>query len=183
MKKINFNDNHLRREEIEEQVSKVRCILLNPQRQAMLIKYAGMYMLPGGSIEEGEEKIQALRREIKQETGIEKIQLEPKQSFLQIYNFQEKYPSRRTEKPGNRLTITDVYIAHTQEDIHLGKLELTESERKLGLERQWMNLSRIPYLLDQNEEKNIKKEIFDQEILTILKEFRQYQLQKQEKER
>ena len=71
MKTIIFNDSNLQPEEIERVATKVRGIVINKDGKALVARYAGLYMLPGGSIEEGEDTKEALKREIEEESGIE----------------------------------------------------------------------------------------------------------------
>ena len=71
MKQITFNEDGLTRDEIDRELKKVRAIILNSEGKALLVKYTGLYMFPGGSIDEGESEKQALKREILEESGIE----------------------------------------------------------------------------------------------------------------
>ena len=52
MKIVKYNEDHLLEEEIERKVQKTRGVILNEQGKALLVKYAGILMLPGGKIEE-----------------------------------------------------------------------------------------------------------------------------------
>ena len=70
MKVIKYNNNGLTDEEIEKTVNKVRAIVINDKGQCLLAKYAGIYMLPGGKIDQGETEEEAIEREILEETGI-----------------------------------------------------------------------------------------------------------------
>lgn len=72
MRKIDFNDNELNVNQIDKIVRKVRAFVINSQsNKVLLVNYAGLYMLPGGSIENEETKLEALKREILEESGIE----------------------------------------------------------------------------------------------------------------
>ena len=57
--------------EYQKVKDKVRAVILNNDGRALLVKYAGLYMLPGGKIDENETEKEALRREILEETGID----------------------------------------------------------------------------------------------------------------
>ena len=53
--------------EYQKVKDKVRAVILNNDGRALLVKYAGLYMLPGGKIDENETEKEALRREILEE--------------------------------------------------------------------------------------------------------------------
>ena len=46
-------------------------VILNGNREIGIVEHNGHYFLPGGGIEEDENEIQALHREIREETGLE----------------------------------------------------------------------------------------------------------------
>lgn len=48
-------------------------VILNPERQALILRQGGKWMLPGGRMEEGENPREGLKREIYEETGIKDL--------------------------------------------------------------------------------------------------------------
>ena len=172
MKKVVFNDDNLSEEEMDVTINKVRGIILNAKGQILLCKYAGVYLLPGGSIDEGETEKEAFKREIYEETGIEID--EEIEKFLEIQTFNKNYYERRLDKKINRITNTSFYVAQTLKEIDWENRKLTESEEKNGFSIFYTNLSRIEYLISSNDTANPKKAIFDRELLTVIKEFAKY---------
>ena len=175
MKKIEFNQNHITKEEIDKSVRKARGIILNKEGKALLVKYKGIYMLPGGSIEEENEK-EALQRELIEEAGIENTKLEDA-PFLKIESYDRNYYDRKLQKDITRLTETYFYFGETQEEVNKEKQNLTESEEKGDFSISFQNLSVIEYLVEHNETDNPKIEdsnIKEAEILTVLREFKKY---------
>ena len=84
MKIIKFNKENVSDKEVEDLVVKSRGIILNEQGKALIVKYAGLYMFPGGRIEEKDlNERDALNRELQEESGISKIKFEYK-PFLKI---------------------------------------------------------------------------------------------------
>ena len=59
---------------VDEEKEKVRLLLENNQGQILLCNYNGIYMLPGGKVDSNELLEDALKREIKEELGIDIIQ-------------------------------------------------------------------------------------------------------------
>ena len=98
MEKITFNY----KENIEYQKvkDKVRAVTLNKDGRALLVKYAGLYMLPGGKIDENETEKEALRREILEESGIDiflDTDIENAEPFLEIKTYNQNYYDRKAD--------------------------------------------------------------------------------------
>lgn len=157
-------------------VNKVRAVILNKEGKALLVKYAGLYMLPGGRVDSGEQPLEALKREILEESGIE-IDSSDAQEFLQIDSYRKKYYSREHNELINRITHTKIYFVETNQDINEQKKKLTQSEIEENHKISFENLSVIPYLVQTNQNDNSKKTEFDREILTAFKEFTIYREQ------
>ena len=179
MKIIQFNKDNITKEKIEKTVRKSRGIVLNEEGKALVVNYAGLYMLPGGKIEEGEEEkvTETLKREVLEEAGIEKVEFE-EEPFLKIESYDKDYYDRQLKKNISRLTETFFYFGKTKEQINLDKQSLTESEKNGNFSISFENLSVIQYLVENNKTDNEKKENFDREILTLLKEFANYRKEK-----
>ena len=116
MKQIVFNEDNLTDEEIDKVTRKVRGLVFNNKGQALLVRYAGLYMLPGGSIDEGESIKDALRRELSEEAGIE-IPFLSQDPFLEISSYDKNYFDR---KAGiiNRKTQTVFFEVNTDQEIN-----------------------------------------------------------------
>ena len=146
--------------EYQKVKDKVRAVILNNDGRALLVKYAGLYMLPGGKIDENETEKEALRREILEETGIDifiDTDIENEKPFLQIETYNQNYYDRKADKK-----------------IKIEKQRLSESEKQKNLIVEFENLSVIEYKVQNNKTDNFRKEIFDREILMALKEYRNY---------
>lgn len=65
-----INDENLQMSDIEVINSKVRVILLDEEENVLLANYGGVYLFPGGSIEDGETVEKALIRELWEEIGV-----------------------------------------------------------------------------------------------------------------
>ena len=169
MKKIVYNYE----EDItyEKNVNKVRAVVINKLGRCLIVKYAGLYMLPGGKIDEGETDIDALKREIQEESGIE-INIEDIEPYLELVTYDKNYYDRKEKRDINRMTNTKFYIIYTNEEINDNNKQLTESEKEQKQEIEFMNLPIIPYLVKTNKSDNKKRFNFDREILIALEEFK-----------
>ena len=111
MKIIRFNKENVTEDEIERRVRKARGIILNEQGKALIVKYAGLYMFPGGEIE-GETPRGALKREVLEEAGISQIELEEK-PFLKLESYDRNYYTRKLGRDITRLTQTYFFCGKT----------------------------------------------------------------------
>ncbi len=155
----------------EKSVNKVRAVVINKEGKCLIVKYAGLYMLPGGGIDESETEIETLKREIKEEAGIE-INIEDIEPYLEVETYDKNYYDRKEKRDINRITNTKFYIVYTNEDINDNNKKLTESEKEQKQTIEFMNLSVIPYLVETNKTDNKKRFNFDREILIALEEFK-----------
>ncbi len=182
MKKIEFNEASLSNGEVDKVVRKVRGVIINNQGQCLCSNYAQIYMLVGGKIEKGETEKEGLKRELEEEAGIiltdEEINLAT--PFLKIQSFDRNYYDRKEGRELTRLTETTFYEVHTKSSINKEKMNLTESEKERGYSCEFMNLSKISYLVETNQSNNPKKKFFDREILTALREYAKYKANERE---
>lgn len=170
MKQINFNETNLTDTEIDKVVRKVRALVINSKtKQILLVHYAGLYMLPGGSIDTGETQVEALRRELLEEAGIE-VKEQQAVPYLLINSYDRNYFDRKSGNI-NRLTQTTFFEVTTNQNINETKKRLTESEKAKHHTIKYTNIYVARYLVETNLTDNPKKKQFDREILTALNEY------------
>lgn len=167
-KEILYNEGELLIDELEEVKRKVRAIVFNPKGEILLAYYAGMYMLPGGSIDDGEKPLDALDRELREESGIRDYDVE-NAPFLTMKDFIRDYPNRDGISHNNRLTETLFYIVNTSQNINVALQKLTSSEKKQGFKIFFVDPNKIEELIDLNKTDNLKKAYFERELKTVLK--------------
>lgn len=173
MKKVEFNENNLKKEEIDKVVRKVRAFVIDENtNQVLLVHYAGLYMLPGGSIDKGEEVHVALEREILEESGME-IDCSFLEPFLKISSYDKNYFDRKSGTI-NRLTETLFFEVVTNQGIDESKKKLTTSEKESNHHIFFVSLDEMRKLICENQTDNPKRKQFDREILLALDEYLEY---------
>ena len=182
MKKIEFNQENVSKDEVDKIVRKVRGVVINEKGQCLCSNYAQIYMLIGGKIEAGETEKETLKRELEEESGIllTEDELNMATPFLKIRSFDKNYFDRVEQRKLTRLTETTFYEVHTKSDINIENMHLTASEKEKEYKCAFMNLSVIPYLVQTNISNNPKKPQFDREILTTLREYASYKSKEKE---
>lgn len=89
MREIVINDDNIIEEEIERNVVRVKGLILNSRGKILLAHNNNTYQFPGGHLEEGEERLACIIREIKEETGIDVDTAEG--PFLAITTYDSDY--------------------------------------------------------------------------------------------
>jgi hypothetical protein len=174
MKTITYNDDNLTIDNIDDFITKARAILINDQGKMYLSQFAGMYLFPGGRIEDNENIEECLTREIREETGIE-LSLSDIKPFLLIRQFIKNYPKRGTNNDFiNRLNETYYYLIYTNKNVKPDKMNLMENEIENNFNTIQIELNEIDYLLEQNKVDNIKNKYFAREVKTIADELKKY---------
>ena len=71
MKELITNKYNLKEEEMTEVVKRVKILIINSNNEIILGYSHNDYQFPGGHVEDNEELIETVNREIKEEMGIE----------------------------------------------------------------------------------------------------------------
>ena len=150
---------------------KSRAIITNNEGKILIANYGGVYLLPGGSIEYGENPGDTIIRELREETGLELQRLDP---FAKIRYFQNSYPAR-DGRTIDRLLITYYYIGREKDAIKHDR-KLTEKEIKDGFELKYYSVDEIERALEQNETQNPRNKYFNKEIKTIIEQYKKEKL-------
>lgn len=89
MRTIIINENQLKEEDISKSVERVKGIILTSSNKILLAFNNGTYQFLGGHVEQGENRFFSLKREIKEESGIDVDILED--AFLNIITYDNDY--------------------------------------------------------------------------------------------
>lgn len=154
-------------EEIYEIKTKSRSVIVNESGKILVANYGGVYLFPGGSVEEGENPLDTIIRELKEETGFSLQQME---CFLKVNYFQNRYPTR-DGRVINRLLITYYYIGYEAGAIKCER-KLTEKEIKDGFELKYYSIEEIEQMLLQNKTDNPRCEYFDKEMKLVIDNYK-----------
>jgi len=88
MKEFVINDDNLRDEDIEKKVVRVKALILNSKGNILLVYNNNTYQFPGGHVDEDEEIDECMKREIREEVGIDVDVDDP---FLSIETYDNDY--------------------------------------------------------------------------------------------
>ena len=96
-----------------------KALILNDQKQFMLFKeQKGVWDLPGGGIEFGEDPIEALKREIKEESGLTVKKVNPSPSYF--ITFKGETPKAYFANIIYFVELRDFNIKNSKECVEIG---------------------------------------------------------------
>ena len=172
MERIIFNDDNLTNEEINDRAMKSRAIMVNDAGEILLCKYANMYFLPGGKIDDERSMCSGLEVEIKEETGIS-IDLSNGKPFLLVQQCVRNYPKRDNQGFANRLSETYYFIVKSNEEVKLEEMALTEKEKAGGFSIIRIHPNNICGLLAQHTTDNPRNAFFARELMAVIEKYKQ----------
>ena len=121
------------------------------------------YQFPGGHVEKGENLVQTIKREIKEETGIvlNHLNINP---FAKMISYYKDWP----EKGKNRKIEIYYYELKTDEKPNLNNTSYTESEKDGNFELRYIPVNDVEEELKENVQKYGDKKGITKEMLEIL---------------
>lgn len=164
MNTIIINDNNLQDNDVSKFRNKVRAILVKGDK-ILVSNYGGVFLLPGGSIDDGETPDEAIIRELKEEIGID-YDINELEKILILKYYQPNYQTRHNEKINRMVTIQ--YFIGNYNGVNLDKTNRTEKEIKGSFCLQLMTIDELMQSLNKTSD-NPRKEYFDREIKEVVK--------------
>ena len=145
MIKLVTNKYNLKESDVSEVVVRVKALLINSKNEILLGYSHNDYQFPGGHIEENENLIQALNREVEEETGI-KLNLKRKRYFAVSIGYWKDHPVLGN----NRKTVVYYFMVNTDKVPDLKNTSYTESEIKGNFELRYIPLKNVVEVLKDN---------------------------------
>ena len=155
------NKNNLKENDITEIVVKVKALLINSNNEILLRLSHNNYQFPGGHIEENENLIDALNREVEEETGI-KLKLTNEKYFA----ISISYFKNHLNKGINRKIIVYYFMIHTDLKPDLNKIKYNEGKIEDQFILKYIPINDAEKLLNDNAKKygdkfNIAKDMIE----------------------
>ncbi len=168
MKEIIINKGKLKDYEITEVLDKARIVLRNDNNEFILSHFERVYFLPGGKIEFGENPVDTIKREIKEETNID-VLLDDIEPFVLIKHYLRDYESNDGTIV-NRLVNTYYFTGFTSKD-DIEYFNLTIPEKRDDLRAFYIDMGEARELLKEYNKENPKATYLAVETLKVLDEY------------
>ena len=160
-----INKNNIKDEDVSETNSKARVILKDEYGNIMISNYGGVFLFPGGSIEQGEDPYLAIIRELKEETGID-YKIGDLEELAVLEHFQYNYPKRDGNITNRK--ITTYYFYGKSKGIDYNHLNLTDGEKKDHFYSLFISKDELLDLIEVPTSTNPRYKYFKEEIEHIL---------------
>ena len=166
MKEIFYNHDNLNENEIDETVIRVKALLINSNNEIALGYCHKTYQFPGGHLEENETLEEGLKREVKEETGIDikETNLKP---FEKITYYSKNYHG--TGK--NRKNDIYYYIINTDAKFDMNNSKLDEWEKDGNFTVKTFPIENVEQVLIDSIPDNPINKVIVEEMLDIFKEY------------
>lgn len=151
MKEIIYNYDLLEEKDINNLVQRVKAIIVNSNDEILIGYGDKTYQCVGGHVEEGESLMEALERELKEESGLifENLNLQP---FFRTKYYNRNYP----EEGLNTLTCNNYYVIRSDKKPDDSLRELTDYEKEWNYIVKYLPKNKIIEIL-QNSLPEAKK--------------------------
>ena len=161
MKQLITNKYNLTDSDMTEVVKRVKVLLVNSNNDVLLGYSYNNYQFPGGHVEENETLVQAVNREILEETGIE-LNITNIGPFACAIGYYKDWPAEGK----NRKIEIYYYEVKTDEKPNLENTKYTENEKNGNFELRYIPLLDVENVLKTNAEeygdkKGIAREMID----------------------
>ena len=149
--------------DITEVSIRVKALIINSTKEILLGKSDISYQFPGGHLEDNENLIEALKREVLEETGIEISDEEIDRPFYKVTHLNKDYPVKGI----NRKSEIYYYVVKTDKEVDLSKVKLTKNEVKNNY-----RLEKIPLLSSIGViSKNDNYKVIERDLIDAIEEY------------
>lgn len=165
MKRRIINDDNIDITKVQDTVIRVKGLMVNEKQELLVIHNNYTYQFPGGHWRESESLEESLKREIKEETGINcNIETGP---FMVI----EEYYNNYLNLGNTRCNKIYYYIVHSNDGPKIEEMNLSELEQKTDFHLFYIPIKDMEQFLQESiMNGSIEKEI-GEEMLSVMQEY------------
>lgn len=166
MKEIIYNNDNINLRDVTSKSVRIKVLLIN-NGKLLIGNEDGCFMFIGGHQEDNEELVDTLKREVKEETGIELENEVINDAFLKIIYLNKDYPS----KGENRESDIYYYVVETNKLPNLENVNYTESEINKHFELIYIDLDDAINIIKENIPNHKDNKIISKDMIIALEEY------------
>ena len=164
MKTIIYNKENVTDEEVTRRVIRVKALLINSNNELLLGYSHDTYQFIGGHIEEGEDMIEGLKREVEEESGINL-----KDEKINPFFLRKKYLRNYPNESDISCYEYYYYTINTDRLPNLGNVNYTEAEKVGKFELRYIPLDQLEEEFEENKKVSERTAIVQEENLEAIK--------------
>lgn len=167
MKRVIINDNNLDIMNMDSTVIRVKALMINEKDELLIVHNNYTYQFPGGHWRANESLEESLKREIKEETGIDStIETGP---FMVI----EEYYPNYLGIGKSRCNKMYYYIVHSNADPKVEEMSLSELEKETDFNLFYIPIKDMEQFLKESIANKTIEEIIGKEMLSVMEEYQE----------
>lgn len=167
MKYVKINKDHLKRNEITEEVVRVKVLLVNDNHEILLGYSYHCYQFIGGKVAKKESLLDCLRREVLEEVGILLDSLQNLEPFLLKEEYYKGYPIPSS----NYNSKVYYYYIKTNQRPDISKTKYTENEKRGSFCYQYIPFNLFSKVIIDNYQKYPDAKVIGIEMLHAYQEY------------
>lgn len=173
MKRVIINDNNLDIMNMDSTVIRVKALMVNEKNELLIVHNNYTYQFPGGHWRANESLEESLKREIKEETGIDStIEAGP---FMVI----EEYYPNYLGIGRSRCNKMYYYIVHSNEGPKVEEMSLSELEKETDFNLFYIPIKDMEQFLKESIANKTIEEIIGKEMLSVMEEYKEKYISEQ----
>ncbi len=169
MKKIIYNIDALTENEMKRTIIRARAIIKNNKDEILMCYSNGLkhYEFPGGHLEKGETIEECLKREIKEETGLN-VEVADKTPFMNIVHYCKNY----LDTGVNTIVKFYYYSIDYNKKYDLSMSDFDKEEKKENYECRYIKLEDLEKVIRDNKKTTLENNAALNDILLVIKEYK-----------
>ena len=169
MKHIIKNDLKINKEELTSEVTRVKALLINSNNEILLGYSDNCYQFIGGHIEENEDLLDCLNREILEEVGIE-LNLSDIEPFLFLEHYCKDHPT----VDETRNCKVYYYVIKTDIKPNIKKTKYTEKEINDNFKFEYIKLEKFIETITNNFNKYKTAKVVGEEMIEAYNTYKEF---------
>lgn len=162
-----YNQDSMNENEVKYRSIRVKALIINSKNE-MLVGYShNTYQFIGGHLEEGEDLVEGLIREVEEEAGMKVEKSEIKPFFLR-----KKYYRDYPEKDSNSCYEYHYYTINTDKLPNLNNVNYTEAEKVGKFELRYIPIDEIENEFEENKKVSERTKTVQEENLEAINVFK-----------